>query len=319
MVRWLLGRGADPGQADGHGKTALMQAVDSEDLECIDILLTAGADIHVDANGTALNRTTSRDVALRLLEAGANPADLSSEAIRAIVGLPPASEAPLAAVSAGEFERSFARTFGNANPQRMGVPFWEAMIRSGVSAYHAAKRFGRAVGEPVWCADRFGQSLTLLPDGRAVRIGGEHEDYYDPDFCIYNDVFVHNGEAAVTIYGYPESVFPPTDFHTATLIGDDIYVIGSLGYHGTRRFGQTPVYRLSLLTFRIKPVEARGEPPGWIYRHRACVIGPRQIRIWGGIVVTSDGGVESHMPNPDVFVLDLDRMEWSRTQHTGRS
>jgi len=25
-----------------------------------------------------------------------------------------------------------------------------------------------------------------LPDGRLVSVGGEHEDYYDPDFCIYN-------------------------------------------------------------------------------------------------------------------------------------
>jgi hypothetical protein len=35
---------------------------------------------------------------------------------------------------------------------------------------------------------RFGQSLTFLPDGRAVQIGGEHVDFYYPVFCIYNDV-----------------------------------------------------------------------------------------------------------------------------------
>ena len=81
-------------------------------------------------------------------------------------------------------------------------------------------------------AKRFGQSLTLLPDGLAVQIGGEHEDYYDPDFCIYNDVFVHERDGSITIYGYPESAFPPTDFRTATLVGDSIYVIGSLGSRG---------------------------------------------------------------------------------------
>ena len=43
---------------------------------------------------------------------------------------------------------------------------------------------------PVWCFSRFGTSLTELPDGRFVQIGGEHEDFYDPDFCIYNDVTV---------------------------------------------------------------------------------------------------------------------------------
>jgi hypothetical protein len=28
----------------------------------------------------------------------------------------------------------------------------------------------------VWCAQRFGQSLSFLPDGRVIQIAGEHED-----------------------------------------------------------------------------------------------------------------------------------------------
>ena len=43
---------------------------------------------------------------------------------------------------------------------------------------------------PVWCFNRFGGTVTKLPDGCFVHIGGEHEDFYDPDFCIYNDVIV---------------------------------------------------------------------------------------------------------------------------------
>lgn len=39
---------------------------------------------------------------------------------------------------------------------------------------------------PVRCFQRFGSTVTVLPDGRLVHIGGEHEDEYDPDFCIYN-------------------------------------------------------------------------------------------------------------------------------------
>ena len=35
-----------------------------------------------------------------------------------------------------------------------------------------------------------GRSTVWLPDGRVVLIAGEHEDSYDPDFCIYNDVVV---------------------------------------------------------------------------------------------------------------------------------
>ena len=74
----------------------------------------------------------------------------------------------------------------------------------------------------MWCANRFGQSLTRLPVGRAIQFGGEHEDSYDQDFCIYSDVFVHHPDVRVDVYGYPDDVFPPTDFHTATMIGDSI-------------------------------------------------------------------------------------------------
>ena len=149
------------------------------------------------------------------------------------------------------------------------------MIRSGISASQAADLYGRplyrrpAKEAPIWCAQRFGQSLTLLPDGRVVQIGGEHEDSYDPDFCIYNDVLVHRPDGTIHIFGYPESIFPPTDFHTATLVDEHIYIVGSLGYSGTRQHGVTPVYCLDTESFRIDRVQTLGDAPGWISRHRA--------------------------------------------------
>lgn len=83
----------------------------------------------------------------------------------------------------------------------MDQPFWQAMIRSGIDAYAGARLAGGTRDDcPVWCAQRFGQSLTLLPDGRAIQIGGEHEDYYDSDFCIYNDVFVHHPDGRIEIF-----------------------------------------------------------------------------------------------------------------------
>ena len=131
----------------------------------------------------------------------------------------------------------------------MQVPFWVAMVRSGLTGYQAANRFGADTfdrARPIWCANRIGQSLTLLQDGRVVQVAGEHEDGYDPDFCIYNDVIVHHPDGRLEIIGYPESLFPPTDFHTATLVGDRIIVIGSLGYQGSRVYGTTPVFALSI-------------------------------------------------------------------------
>src|SRR6185369_11799713 len=97
---------------------------------------------------------------------------------------------------------------------------------------------------------RFGQSSTLLGDGRRIAIAGEHEDYYDPDFYIYNDVIVHHPSGEVDIYCYPREVFSPTDFHSATLVGDRIVLIGRLGYSGTRMPEVTPVYALDTSTYR---------------------------------------------------------------------
>lgn len=313
MLRWLIGRGANVHQTNDFGATALIEAVEHDDLACVEILLAAGADVATDANGTALGRAESRAICMRLLDAGADPADISHDGRRAILGLRDGADDALSKVSSADFQRAFTRSFGKANPERMSVPFWEAMVRCGASAYQARTRFESGpLAQPVWCAQRFGQSLTLLPDGRAVQIGGEHEDFYDADFCIYNDVFVHEPDGAVAIHGYPESVFPPTDFHTATLIGDFIYVIGSLGYQGTRRYGETPVVRLDTRTLRMDRLEARGEAPGWIYKHRASAVGPHEIEIRGGKMVTADGEKESHEANDARFVLDVDRLFWRR-------
>jgi hypothetical protein len=317
MLRWLLREGADVHQTDEFGTTALMEAVEHDDLECVELLLDAGADFGAKANGTALSRAGSRKIIMRLLDGGADPADANQ---RVVLGLPAAGDDALEAVSPDDFRQASTRKFGRSNPERMRVPFWEAMIRCGASAYAARRRFEETSGpmaEPVWCAQRYGQSLTLLPDGRAVQVGGEHEDFYDPDFCIYNDVFVHERDGSVAVYVYPEWVFPPTDFHTATLVGDAIYLIGSLGYQGTRRYGETPICRLDLHTLRMDRLAARGDSPGWVYAHRAAAVTQHQIRVWGGTVVTGREDGESHDPNHGSFVLDLVRLRWDREPSSG--
>ena len=86
-----------------------------------------------------------------------------------------------------------AKTRGTANPSVMNNPFWlfQAGLH-GLSGWSARETFGISedpsadTADPVWCFKRFGATRTKLPDGRLVCIGGEHEDFYDPDFCIYN-------------------------------------------------------------------------------------------------------------------------------------
>jgi ankyrin repeat protein len=312
IVRWLLDNDQEVDQQDEFLKTPLAVAVEEDDVACADVLLAAGADVDASAGG-ALREATSRAMVVRLLETGADSGELTNEGRRALVGLPPEPDEGLIDVTVEALDRGMLPRAGDANPTPMNDPFWLAMIRAGVSGYEGVKHFGgQAAMHPVWCAQRFGQSITLLPDGRAIQIGGEHEDYYDPDFCIYNDVFVHGPDGSIAIYGYPETVFPPTDFHTATLVGEHIYVIGSLGYMGRRRFGHTQLLRLGTRTLVFERLEATGDAPGWISRHRADVVGPGQIRISKGQISVERDGRETRDPNLGAFVLDVDRLVWSR-------
>ncbi len=257
--------------------------------------------------------TSDPQIARALIDAGAHPSKLTSDTRRLLIGIQAEASPNLLNITTEQFESGRCRYFGTTNPELVDDPFCYAMFRAGVAGETAWDAFHNPTPDtrdPVWCADRFGQSITFLPDGRIIQIGGEHEDSYDPDFRIYNDVFVHEPDRSFGIYAYPEDSFPPTDFHTATLIGDHIYVIGSLGYQGRREFGTTPVYRLHTRSLQIERITVGGEGPGWIYGHKARSVSATQILVTGGQVAkwTADG--ETHSKNLRGFVFDVSGGAW---------
>jgi hypothetical protein len=200
------------------------------------------------------------------------------------------------------------------SPTCLDNPLWHWLVRTRHSAYSANEAFhGPSPFDagPMWCFDRFGKSETALRDGRVVHIGGEHEDYYDPDFFIYNDITVVGPDGSIAIYGYSREVLPPTDFHSATLVGDAIIIIGCLGYPRQRVLGSTPVFRLALDTMRISHVETSGEPPGWIHKHSAA---PAED---GSSVVVQGGEIwmgedRTMKENIDTWSLDIASGRWVR-------
>lgn len=180
-------------------------------------------------------------------------------------------------LTADQYEQACKRRYGASHPERFENPLWEWFVRTGATPYRAREFYGLdhtyslREPNPDWCFERFGRAEVTLPDGRTVSIGGEHEDSYDPDFCIYNDVVVRDrrdGRDEVTIYGYPPEIFPPTDSASATLVGDCIVVIGSIGYAG-QRGGPTPVFVLDTRTFEMRRLPTSGDDPGWIFGHTA--------------------------------------------------
>lgn len=74
------------------------------------------------------------------------------------------------------------------------------MIKTKLSAFKAREYYEdgleaddflsmqRNVRHPIFSFSRVGRTVTQLCDGSCIYIGGEHEDCYDPDWCIYNDV-----------------------------------------------------------------------------------------------------------------------------------
>ena len=311
MLSWLLEIGADIEAVDDAANTALMLAAQAGRTDCVRLLLEAGADPsrRNEYDENTMSMASNEQIVRQLVGAGEDIADISTEMKRTLTGL---HDGDSVNVSTADYQSGCRPRFGTSNPQVIEHPFWYEMVRSGISAYQAKSQFGdeENMVEPTWCFSRFGMSFTELPDGRFVQIGGEHEDFYDPDFCIYNDVIVHERSGKFEIMGYPKEVFPPTDFHSATHVDGCIYIVGGLGYHGSRQFGVTPIYRLNCKAWKIDAIQSSGNNPGWIYDHKARLVEPGVLLVLGGKICTEIDGEEQHIENKDQFSLDLSHMAW---------
>jgi len=237
-------------------------------------------------------------------------------------------ERPMSAEKPASVDLTRTR-YGSAHPERVENALWERAMREDWSGYRLRQHLGvelsgshfrqdfshsayrDATPGPFWSWQRFGRTSTTLPDGRVIHIAGEHEDSYDSDFCIYNDVVVEHPDGRREVLLYPKHVFPPTDFHSATLVGNEIVLIGSLGYHDMRRAGETQILKLDTRTLRIEPASMTGEAPGWISRHLVETLGETTLLVIGGMVQTAEG----YEPNTGAFELDLATMIWRRREH----
>ncbi|OOG42895.1 ankyrin repeat domain-containing protein [Polaromonas sp. A23] len=313
MLNWLVDQGFDIESTDEFLDTPLIAAASQGMVDCAIFLIQCGADIHK-ANHIPerpIEVAANMEVVRLLVSHGADINDINVEMHARLLGVEHDSEPE---VSSDDYVAGRSRRFGVRNPEEIENPFWLSMVRSGASAWKASRKFadsGNRERLPVWCYQRFGRSTTILDDGRIIEIAGEHEDYYDPDFCIYNDVTEFNADGSIRIFGYPEQVFRPTDFHTATRIDDAILIVGCLGYPEDRQFGRTPVYRLNITNFEIQEVETSGDHPGWIHRHKAKLDGRGRIIVSGGEIERGLNALP--LENIDEWALDLTTWVWTRS------
>lgn len=214
-------------------------------------------------------------------------------------------------VSVGSPDMARARR-GQLNPQLYQNAFFSNQINTQMTASVGFKRdFGsdpdinKRDFSPVFSFDRFGRSETQLPDGRRVLIAGSHEDFYDPDYFIYNDVCVLGGAGSVEYVIYSIDDFPPTDHHTATLMGDRIWIIGNLGYKNQRSERSAQVLSLDITDWRMKKIAADGDGPGWISGHSSIRSGD-EIFVSGGRY-----GLDRE-PNSFTYALNVQTTTWRK-------
>lgn len=310
-MQWLIEEGFEINEVDYiRQNSILMTASEYGATNCVRVLLEAGANAVAQNKyrDTAISKATNVEIVKMLHAYGGDLSEISYEMQVLLRGCIRNKKFRLDEIEIKDKLQKFPR-FGVSNPEIIENEFWEAMICSNVGAY-AARNDNDSEDSPIWCYQRFGKTITMLPDGRIVEIAGEHEDYYDPDFYIYNDVVVSDGKGNIQIYGYPKEVFPPTDFHTATLVDNYIYIIGNLGYKV--HTNETQVFRLDCDTFQIEKIETSGEKPGWISKHKAKFQPLSQIYITAGEIWTKIDGEVSHTDNSSDYILNLTTFEWSR-------
>ncbi|MEZ4617437.1 MAG: hypothetical protein R2867_18265 [Caldilineaceae bacterium] len=130
-------------------------------------------------------------------------------------------------------------------------------------------------------------------------------------------MIVIHADLSIDIYGYPLAIFQPTDFHSATLVGNHIYIIGCLGYHGTL------TWRPPGLPSRLPNLPDRAGRPGTIpvgfTNTRPCTtLRNMQIKITKGEIFLRWEGKRQSRQNRKSYWLDLATGEWTSGQRKRR-
>jgi len=93
-------------------------------------------------------------------------------------------------------------------------------------------------------------------------------------------------------------------FHSFTLVGDQIIIVGCLGYPDDRRPGHTPVYALDPTGYGISKDQTTGEARGWVFEHEAEADSDGVITIRGGEVMEDQDGERRFRRNVEEYALD---------------
>lgn len=166
----------------------------------------------------------------------------------------------------------------NRNPQNLTSMIKEAIVKEPrpIGDFEMICNWYVLNDRELWTLSRESQSITILPNKSAVLIAGYRESI-EMGWIYYNDVAILTTDGDFTLYGYPEVDFPLIHGHSATRIGNSIYIVGTPQARDT----SCEVYRLSLDDFHIEHCKTTGSNPGPVYGHRAKLTKEGKIHIFG--------------------------------------
>jgi hypothetical protein len=234
---------------------------------------------------------------------------------------PPAPTHQDHGVTPAIFEQWRSPRFGTENPTNLTNPFWVWQVKTKISSMWVLREMlseeerkderSSDSLELTWCMDRYYRTLTHLPDGVLIFIGGWNDDPGCPTCTDYNDVVVIAPSGEVSIYGYPEDCFPPIQNHSATLVARKIVIIGKQIYSHDRNANSQFVYLLDVDTFVIQRIETHGEiPPALFDPSTELAPDGKVIRVTDGEI---DRGYDlSNIENIDDWSLDVSTWQWKR-------
>ena len=185
------------------------------------------------------------------------------------------------------------------------------------------------IQQPLWVApnDRMGNyhndfSVDNKYNIFDFKIGGndaasdwkwyETQDYYFPEFKIYNDVYIKFFDGMYELWNYPEEQFPPVYEHS-TLYNEhthQFYIIGGLGSGDRQCKNITEIYALDLETKDIQKIEASGESPPCLHSHK--------VKIWNHDLIEMRDGYILHkgiaIKNVYVWYFNLKTKTWLKQE-----
>jgi hypothetical protein len=154
--------------------------------------------------------------------------------------------------------------------------------------------------------------LSIGWDGRVVYLGGDHEDSYDPDFCIYNDVVVFGPKTELRCMDIQKRFSCRSTFTRPLSSATES---SSLVVWATQTLAAWAIHRYMSLTCQVFALP-RSRPRGRCQAGSSSTVrnSNREVlsSIRGGELIEERGGGQRYRRNVEDYALDVGSGVWRR-------